>query len=407
MLLEGERLAFGASGRNGGFCSASLTHGIENGLARWPDELAALERMGRENLDGDRATHRAPRDRLRLGGDGHDRRRDRAARAAVAGGGGRARCGARLGRRAARRARGARAGRLADVPRRAVARATARALVDPARLCWGLRARRRRPAPVYEGTPVPRWRATAPASAPTRRAAACSRAARCWPRAPSRRWSARSAATSCRSTTTCSSPSRCRRRSAPRSAGTAARASPTRRTSSTTTAMTDDDRILWGGYDAVYDFARPRRRPSATSARRPSTLLAEHFSATFPQLEGLGFSHRWGGAIDTCSRFSRARGAARSAAARSTPSASPASASARAASAPASRSTSSTAPTRSARGWRWSGAGRSRSRPSRARWAGIKLTRRALARADPREGRRGPWLRVARPPRPRVRLLSG
>jgi glycine/D-amino acid oxidase-like deaminating enzyme len=56
VLLEGERIAFGASGRNGGFCAASLTHGIRNGLARWPGELAMLERMGRENLDGIRAT---------------------------------------------------------------------------------------------------------------------------------------------------------------------------------------------------------------------------------------------------------------------------------------------------------------------------------------------------------------
>jgi glycine/D-amino acid oxidase-like deaminating enzyme len=32
--------------------------------------------------------------------------------------------------------------------------------------------------------------------------------------------------------------------------------------------------------------------------------LSQHFFATFPQLEGLRFSHRWGGAIDTCSRFS-------------------------------------------------------------------------------------------------------
>ena len=31
-----------ASGRNGGFASASLTHGFANGLERWPDELAAL-----------------------------------------------------------------------------------------------------------------------------------------------------------------------------------------------------------------------------------------------------------------------------------------------------------------------------------------------------------------------------
>jgi len=32
--------------------------------------------------------------------------------------------------------------------------------------------------------------------------------------------------------------------------------------------------------------------------------------------------------------------------------------------------------------------------PEPLRWAGITLTRRALARADRREGRRGPWLRV-------------
>jgi hypothetical protein len=32
--------------------------------------------------------------------------------------------------------------------------------------------------------------------------------------------------------------------------------------------------------------------------------------------------------------------------------------------------------------------------PEPVRWAGITLTRRALARADRREGRRGPWLRT-------------
>jgi hypothetical protein len=32
--------------------------------------------------------------------------------------------------------------------------------------------------------------------------------------------------------------------------------------------------------------------------------------------------------------------------------------------------------------------------PEPLRWAGITLTRRALARADRRAGRRGPWLRV-------------
>src|SRR6185437_15149154 len=47
---EGERIAFGASGRNGGFVDASLTHGIENGVARWPEDMPELERLGRENF---------------------------------------------------------------------------------------------------------------------------------------------------------------------------------------------------------------------------------------------------------------------------------------------------------------------------------------------------------------------
>jgi hypothetical protein len=32
--------------------------------------------------------------------------------------------------------------------------------------------------------------------------------------------------------------------------------------------------------------------------------------------------------------------------------------------------------------------------PEPLRWLGVTLTRRALARADRREGRRGPWLRL-------------
>lgn len=34
ILLEAGEIAIGASGRNGGFCAASITHGIDNGLIR-------------------------------------------------------------------------------------------------------------------------------------------------------------------------------------------------------------------------------------------------------------------------------------------------------------------------------------------------------------------------------------
>ncbi|WP_406249483.1 NAD(P)/FAD-dependent oxidoreductase [Microbacterium sp. M] len=51
IVVEANRLGWAASGRNGGFCEASLTHGHENGLRRWPDEIDLLERLGLANLD--------------------------------------------------------------------------------------------------------------------------------------------------------------------------------------------------------------------------------------------------------------------------------------------------------------------------------------------------------------------
>jgi glycine/D-amino acid oxidase-like deaminating enzyme len=155
---------------------------------------------------------------------------------------------------------------------------------------------------------------------------------------------------------------------------------------------TADDRILWGGYDAIYGFGG---RVTPERDQRPATfeLLAEHFSATFPQLDGLRFSHRWGGAIDTCSRFSAFWGRALDGRAVYVA------------------------------GFTGLGVGASRFGarvalelldgldtertrlemvrrrpvpfpPEPARWAAIQLTRRALARADERAGRRGPWLRA-------------
>jgi glycine/D-amino acid oxidase-like deaminating enzyme len=50
VVLEGDRIACGATGRNGGFVSATLTHGFSNGLSRWPDEMPELLRLGSQNL---------------------------------------------------------------------------------------------------------------------------------------------------------------------------------------------------------------------------------------------------------------------------------------------------------------------------------------------------------------------
>lgn len=67
--------------------------------------------------------------------------------------------------------------------------------------------------------------------------------------------------------------------------------------------LTADNRILWGGYDAVY-FFRGRMRQELESRPESWALLSKHFFETFPQLEDVRFSHAWGGAIDVCSRFS-------------------------------------------------------------------------------------------------------
>jgi glycine/D-amino acid oxidase-like deaminating enzyme len=50
VLVKGARIGSGASGRSGGFCAASLTHGDPNGRARWPKEMSLLRELGKTNL---------------------------------------------------------------------------------------------------------------------------------------------------------------------------------------------------------------------------------------------------------------------------------------------------------------------------------------------------------------------
>ncbi len=52
VVIEAERVAQQASGRNGGFCSSSLTHGLDNGVDRFPGEIDAIEALGAENFAG-------------------------------------------------------------------------------------------------------------------------------------------------------------------------------------------------------------------------------------------------------------------------------------------------------------------------------------------------------------------
>ncbi len=66
--------------------------------------------------------------------------------------------------------------------------------------------------------------------------------------------------------------------------------------------LTEDNRILWGGYDAVYYWGG---KVNSEHESRPETWakLSQHFFETFPQLDGIRFTHMWGGVIDTSSRF--------------------------------------------------------------------------------------------------------
>ncbi len=66
--------------------------------------------------------------------------------------------------------------------------------------------------------------------------------------------------------------------------------------------LTEDNRILWGGYDAIYYWGG---KVSSELESRPETWakLSQHFFETVPQLEDVLFTHMWGGVIDTSSRF--------------------------------------------------------------------------------------------------------
>src|SRR4030095_3392946 len=56
VILEATQVAQGATGRNGGVMDSSLTHGFQNGLSRWPDELPVLLALGIANLNEIEAT---------------------------------------------------------------------------------------------------------------------------------------------------------------------------------------------------------------------------------------------------------------------------------------------------------------------------------------------------------------
>ncbi|WP_238173616.1 NAD(P)/FAD-dependent oxidoreductase [Kribbella speibonae] len=74
--------------------------------------------------------------------------------------------------------------------------------------------------------------------------------------------------------------------------------------------LSKDNRILYGGIDAIYHAGRSVKE-KYEDRQKSFNKLASHFFATFPQLEEVRFGHRWAGAIDTCTQFAAFYGIAR------------------------------------------------------------------------------------------------
>ena len=303
ILLEQRETGAGASGRNGGFCSYSLTHGFMNGYSRFKDEMAIIERMGRENLDGIEAT-------IKKYGIECDFEFNGELRIAIE----TWQMESMIKEAGLRNSFGDNVELLNQNQIQARVRSPlykgalwdpdGTALVDPARLVWGLeRVCIKLGVKIFENTHVDSLERTNSAmivhtpygSVYAQKVALATNVFKSLVRRahkyvvpvydfqlvtePLTReqldsigWKGREGLSD---------------------AGNQFHYY----------RLTKDNEILWGGYDAIYNF-RGKVRQEYESDAQTYAHLAAAFLETFPQLEGIKFTHGWGGAIDTCSRFS-------------------------------------------------------------------------------------------------------
>nr|WP_218566317.1 FAD-binding oxidoreductase [Vallicoccus soli] len=386
VLLEGHEVAWAASGRNGGFVADSLTHGYRNGVERFGEEYPLLARLGRENLDGLEADVR------RLGIDcGWERTGQLDVAVAPWQEQGLREDAAALDDpdvvlldRDAVRAEVDSPTYLAGLWDRRGA-----ALVDPARLAWGLRrACLERGVRLHERTPVTALDGTLLRTPyGTLRAERVALGTNAFPSLLRR---ARPFTVPVYDYVLATEPLAPQQRAAlgwHHRQGLADAGNQFHYY-----RLTPDDRVLWGGWDAVYRFGG-RVSADHDHDHRTYATLARHFRETFPQLEDVRFTHRWGGAIDTCSRFSAFFGTAAGGRVAYSAGYTGLGVGATRFGAQVVLDLLAGEPTERTR------LGMVRRKPvpfppEPLAWAGIQLTRRALARADRRGGRRGPWLRT-------------
>lgn len=394
VLLEARRIGWAASGRNGGFCEASLTHGDANGATHVPDELDRLRELGQENLaelaetiarygiDCDFEWTGV----LNVATEEHQVEwlAEEAARPA----------GTADGSAPVFLDRGAvRAEVASPLYRAGLWDRAGTVMLHPAKLAWGLaHVCRELGVEIYEGSPVraldgARDHVVLHTDRGTVTAQRVAVATNAFPSLLRRtRWHTVPVYDYAIVTE-------------PLTAGQLDAIGWRHRQGLADLdnrfhyyRLTADNRILFGGYDAVYHYGRSLR-PGYDQNEETFGRLVAHLYATFPQLRGIKVTHKWGGAIDTCTRFfaffataHRGRvaytagftglgvGATRFA---------------------ANVLLDLLAGTRTER----TALRMVRRRPlpfppEPIAWLGIKLTTAALVRADRRQGRRGPWLRL-------------
>jgi glycine/D-amino acid oxidase-like deaminating enzyme len=301
VLLEAKSVGDGASGRNGGFADPSLTHGLYNGLSHFPKEIETLERLGVEN-------YRGLLDSLVRHGIEADAEENGTLNVATA--------PYQVEDLREHFTSYQQFGEEVEWLDRDAVRAQVdsptycagvwnrlAAIVDPARLVWGLRdIILRLGVRLYEGTPVEKI-----AKSGQGLELLC----------PSGSVRARKAVFA---TNAFRSPIGAMRRASIPVWDYALMTEPLSDEQMTSVGwsnrqgvgdcgnqfhyyrLTRDNRILWGGYDAIYHYGN--RIEDGFHQRSESFAgLSQRFFANFPQLEGLRFSHQWGGPVSSTTRF--------------------------------------------------------------------------------------------------------